>query len=212
MGTPGQADLINVFDHESITVTASSPRIGGASLAEATKMFGAVLGYPEPTQTIFADGWSLGTVHWVQFHTHEPVTVGLLRVIGTHSHAGTPWRSFDRLRLLMSDDGGSTYTQVVLDESITIPYVDQPGNDRASPEFPGRLDVMLALPGAVEGQYFRAEFTQGSSSWYGGPRVNTLAAFVPEPGTLGLLGMALVMLLFRSRPRGDRDGCAASPG
>lgn len=177
---------------QGATVTAASPLIFSAPLAEAEEMFGAVYGGTEPGNTLFADGYDAGTVHWVEFNTDQAITLDAIRLQAAHDYLYSTYylRSINHMTLLAKSDGSATYDQVLVDMDITVPYGDQPGNMLTEYNL---LDLQIDLAAQTTARYFRVEFTQAGGTAWGGPRIQELIA-IPEPATIGLLLAGAVLL------------------
>jgi len=193
----------NLFD--GATVTDVSPMIAVYGFEEAADMFGGSNPRPfEPGHALFQDNRPTGTVHWVEFTTHTPVTLAAVRLIASHDPPYNAYRprSISRFKLLMADNGIDVFNRVLLDAPITVPYGDHPGNDFAGDHDRG-LDLTVPLGVPFTGSHFRAEFTQAAGPTWGGPRVTELMAYaVPEPATLALwLTAPALLTAIRRRAR-----------
>src|SRR5205814_2372489 len=136
---------------EGATVTGNSPLGNGF---DARDIFGGHFSTTEPDQIVFADGQPAGFVHYVEWQTAAPVTVGAFALFASGDPpAVNNQREFARFVLKAKSDPGSAdydltlYTQDVNDHPYA--FVD-----------PVNYAVFVTNIGPVTAQYFRAEFVQ----------------------------------------------------
>jgi hypothetical protein len=165
---PSANDLWDVSG--GITITATSGIRGGFA---AEDMFGATASFMEPSDTIFADGDGDGFVHFIEWQTPSPVTVGSVALFAvgdgpTYNNE----REFDRFVLKVRSPGSAAFDQVIYEYSASHPYVFVD---------PASYALVLAPIPAVTAQAFRAEFVQRNAGrGYDGPRILELDAFPPD--------------------------------
>lgn len=129
----------------------------------ATGTFGGQSSTPEPTHTLFADGYPDGTEFSVEWQIAAPITLSGFGFAAWHDGAANLQRAFRRFQLQARPMGGG-YT-VVYDSAIVTPYA------------PGSRDLARCVnlrPSTA--QQFRATFTQEGPPGYSGPRVVELDA------------------------------------
>ncbi len=152
-------------------------------------MFGAAGGAPEPGHTLFADGYPLDTIHWIEWQTASAVWLGSFDLYAAGD--GVPptiARTMNHFTLFARNPGTGIF-ETVYDTDVATPYSV---TDDTTP----LLSYALAAP--IMAQEFRAEFRQGSTvTWAMGPRIIELDGFTPEPATLSLLGLGCLALLRR---------------
>ena len=184
---------------QGTTITGNSPfdsAFGSPHPYDARDIFGGHFGdyLPESGDVVFDDNQSAGFVHFVQWKTLAPVTLGSFNLHAQADGDPTFQREIARFRLLAKSAGSSTFDLVLFDVTPTRPhtYLDP--------------SIHLFIQGnlSVTAQEFRAEFFDVGGTPYGGPRVIELDAFapVPEPTVIALLASgALVMWRARRQPR-----------
>lgn len=188
------------------TIVTGSSAIHGSS--SSTDMFGASLASSEPGNTVFADGLAAGTLHYIEWQTTAPVTIGSFELYAVHD--GYPprdarYRGISDFKLYAWDSGDSLFDILLYD--ATFPFLSDvpPLYDPTASIHPCEcaLDLTAPVLQLVSTNKWRAEFIQfglvntpeGLSA--SGPRIVELDGFtaaVPEPATLLLLGSGLVGL------------------
>jgi hypothetical protein len=191
--TPVTDDLWDV--HQGAVVTGHSSTDGTGT--DAIAMFGGSYGSWEPENVMFQDGHSQPYVHWVEWTTPNPVTIGAFNLFaspdGDVNHPGNPAyarRSFTTFHLYAWN--GTNFQSVY----------------NLVPTYYGWYFTDVELPSSVTASRWRAEFDQqvrtnsfgGVPAGYYGPRIIELDGFVPEPATAFLL-LASGLLLCRPRSR-----------
>ena len=172
---------------------------------------GCLSGWPQENmfeggggQTIFMDYQPAGTVHWIEWHTPSAVTVESINLVLMHD--GSPrdirYRGATSFRLYSSDTAGGPWT--LLHEPAGTDPDDNLLYD-GGPYYTGtqHLEYCTAVP-STTAQYWRAEFVQYSDilSNSAGPRVIELDGYdyvIPEPGTIGLVAVGMLLLATRRR-------------
>ncbi|HEX5220223.1 MAG TPA: PEP-CTERM sorting domain-containing protein [Verrucomicrobiae bacterium] len=181
---------------QGTTITGNSPfdaAFGSPHPYDARDIFGGHFGdyLPESGDVVFNDNQAAGFVHYVQWKTFAPVTVGSFKLYAAADGDPSFQREIARFRLLAKSPNSATFDLTLFDVSPDRPYT--------------YLDVSTYLLiqaniSAITAQEFRAEFFDVGGTFFGGPRVIELDAFapVPEPTVIALLvGGAFVM--WRSR-------------
>lgn len=170
--TPSSSDLWDVSSN--VVVTNRSPMQPGYSGYE---MFGLQnTSVVEMGTTAWPDGSAIGTVHWTEWQTPEPVTIGSIRLFAGEDLGPTELRRvFDHVTIRAKSASSSSFDMVVLDTNVQLPYARHVGSFLV-------LSPMLACPATA--RHFRAEFRQATQSLYPGPRVIELDAFPPSDPAL----------------------------
>jgi hypothetical protein len=167
-------------------ILGSSPLGAGF---DASDMFGAyesVNPYGErPGWTIFEEGHPVGTVVYVSWMTAAPISFDQVLLFATAdiyaAHGMLPRAPYR---------GISHFT--LYSDSLLL--VDADIHEAPDQE----VALVFSVPVTV-GQNFTAYFTQSST---GGPRIKELdAVHMPEPGTLGLLGIGAALLAWKMPKR-----------
>ena len=185
MAAAGPIDTRDAFLNDlwqNPTAVTSSALYSGSNAGD---IFGGDSSTVEHGRTIFADGLPQGTVHSVNWTMPSAVTLNTFYLLATGDIPNNPlYRSITHFAL-RDDDGNLIY-----ETDIT-----QPANDW--------VELWVTLPSAVTEDSFRAEFTQGGPPGYpSGPRIAELDAFyVPEPGTVTLIGLGIAALIFTRRSK-----------
>jgi hypothetical protein len=190
--------------NQGATVTGSSPTHENGS--DARNIFGGnYSGVDSPTVTVFADFVAghygnasyvlpAGTIHWVEWNTAAPTWLGSFNVYAS-ADGGTNARSFNHLTLMYKMNPSDSWTAFYNPAgNLSLPYpVLDPASD---------LIISENLASPIQGQYFRAEFTQATAiMWASGPRITELDGFAPEPATLALLGLGGLSLILNRKRR-----------
>jgi hypothetical protein len=188
-------------------VTGSSPASTTPNATSPVAIFGGVYGNWEPQNILFQDGKSESFVHWAEWQTTAPVTIGAFNLWATPAYQQSPdpsdphyaRRSFARFRLFAWN--GSSF-QKVFDDAPVLPYY-------LPPEAPSRLPFSITLDQPVSAQKWRVEFSQqvwtssynNISAGYYGPRIVEFDGFapVPEAATLSLLVVGGLVFMHRGR-------------
>jgi hypothetical protein len=170
---PSGTDLWDIS--QGSVVTASSPLLG---TADRRNMFGGNFGSVEDgTRTLFSDAQPAGFVHFVEWQTPAPVTVGSFALFADGD--GPQFnneREFAKFVLKAKSNTNSTnYDLVLYSQDVTNhPYVFVDALSRA-------FLVTNIIP--VTAQQFRAEFTQYTAGrGLDGPRIWELDGFAPTGG------------------------------
>lgn len=182
------------------TITAHSPfdaALGSPHPYDARDIFGGTYGdfIPEKGDVVFNDNQPAGFIHFVEWMTPSPVTIGSFSLHAAADGNPTYQREIARFRLLAKSANSSTYDLTLFDAEPARPYTYI---DFAT------LLLIHADISAVTAQEFRAEFYDVGGTPFGGPRVIELDGFapVPEPTVAALLlGGALVALNPRRQSR-----------
>jgi hypothetical protein len=191
--TPSASDLWDVS--QGATVTGTSGVVTGACASNAGNMFGGNIGGPSclpdvGVNAVFQDFQAAGFLHWVEWRTAAPVTLGSFNLVASHdsgfdgfNQRNINYRGFRTFRLY-SGDGAGNWT-------LLYTYTADPDSDLdygGGPNFPAQnlLELTASVTPTVA-QYFRAEFVQygtGSPpSAYGdaqGPRIHELDGYAPQ--------------------------------
>lgn len=145
-------------------------------------MFGTAKSW-EPGSTIFVDYAPQGTVHWVEWQTSSPVSIGSFELNIATDGAPSYNRSMSGFALKWWN-AGSSHWELMYQETLDPEYTS--------------LTILRGLPTRITAQKFRGEFVQAKGAVaVSGPRIKELDGFyelIPEPsGTLvlgaGLAGM-----------------------
>lgn len=183
--------------------------------AVADNMFGASTG-GEPGHTIFDNNTGAvdttaktqTNVTFVNFHTAAPVTIGgynlYLQGDGNDNYAGHREATF--VRLYASNDGGTTYgvalsaVQINPELDYGQHFPDPSASNYASLYGSNAITVSDTFTAPAAYQYYRVELMTDPWASPNGIRVVELdAAPVPEPASMGLVGLGLMGLLHRRR-------------
>lgn len=204
---------------QGATVTATSGALSGGWSSDARNMFGGTFGSGPSdvtTNTIFKDYQPAGYMHWVEWHTAAPVTLGGLNLVAAHDSGGSESRDINyrgfRHFTLYTGDGLGNWTQIYSYTTDPDSDLDYGGGATYPPQY--FLELTDSF-GPLVAQYFRAEFVQygnGSSVYRDsqGPRIVELdglapiPAGLPEPGVLGLVGLALASFAVQRRRNAER--------
>lgn len=150
-----------------LTVTASTPLQANSG---PLGMFGGSLGWgPEPTRTIFADGFPAGSVSAIEWTTPVASTIRSIELDASGDEPGAPSdRTFRRFRLLASSSDFSGFDVILWDTDVVTPY-----------QYVGVKPRILTarLPIPFTGRRFRAEFFQTRTGGNSGPRIERLAGY-----------------------------------
>jgi hypothetical protein len=169
------SDLFDVLRGEA-QVTGYS---GGTNTKNPNDMFSGSAGSPDRA-TVFADGQQVGTEHWIEWKTKNPVTLESVGLFAAHD-AIRLRRSFSTFKLYTKKQG--QWSQVT-QYSPALMYGGSCGDQPCFPPpaisyRPGTvLAVCINVP-STTGQEFRAVFVQSVSSVerFSGPRVLQLDGY-----------------------------------
>jgi hypothetical protein len=171
---PSTNDLWDISQGSVVTGTSGV----NAPFSDIRDMFGGQFSEEEPGNTVFADGKPVGFVHYVEWQTTAPVTVGSFVLFASGDGAGAPFptqREFAQFALKAKSSPAATnydltlYTLVVTNHPYT--FLD-----------PAHYALVAPNITPVTAQYFRAEFTQyDAGNGYDGPRIVELDGFGPSP-------------------------------
>ena len=168
---PSAADLWDIS--QGATVTGNSPLGSGF---DARDIFGGHVGTREPDQVVFADGQPAGFVHYVEWQTASPVTVGAFVVFADgDGPAVNNQREFAQFVLkAKSDPGSPDYDLVLYTQNVdSHPYVFVD---------PANYALIVTDITPATAQYFRAEFVQyDAGRGFDGPRIKELDGYPPAP-------------------------------
>ena len=181
-------------------VTGYSGQMSGNT--DAIAMFGGTSGNWEPPNVLFEDGHSQPYIHWVEWSTPAPVTIGAFNLWATDdtpspdpSDPSYARRSFACFHLYAWN--GTSFQQF-FDATPLLPYELPPGATECRP-----FSVSLTTP--ITASAWRAEFDQQvytnaygeTPGGYYGPRIVELDGVVPEPAALSLLLLGGLTILRR---------------
>jgi hypothetical protein len=193
---------------QGIRVTGVSPNDDNGGLYPEN-IFGARLGDIEPGNTVFADNAPPGYVHWVEWQTREPVTIGDIQVFARgDGTSALNQREFGHLQIWAKATPASSFSIPLVSFTPTHPY------NSINAQSGLILDARIS---PVTAQVFRAEFTHWAAGFkgYDAPRVIELDAFppVPEPTAKTLLGASLcaigfARIILKRRVDDQERGCA----
>lgn len=133
-------------------------------------LFGATGCSPETDTLLFADGLPDGTVHFVEWETSVPVTLGAIALHAFHDAFDDTQRAFRHVRIQARGEGGAMTT--IYESGIPLPYAQ--GDD-------GRELLRCVAVRPIHSGQFRAEFVQDGESAFSGPRVVELDGLVYDP-------------------------------
>jgi hypothetical protein len=164
-----QPSAFDLWDSQSGVTISGGSEYGSAGGPYG--MFGAV---GEFSITYFADNQPVGTVHFVEWTTSEPVLVNTVRLFAhgdgadfAHSH------EFDSITLKAKSPGSATFDILVGTFAPSHPYTLLDATTSAL------LDTEIA---PVVATAFRAEFEQFTAGFgLDGPRIVELDAFTTRP-------------------------------
>jgi predicted Ser/Thr protein kinase len=165
----------DLWDISRGTIVTGSSGIH-APYSDIRDMFGGAFSPIEPGNTVFDDGRPDGFVHYVEWQTPGPVTVGSFALFASGDPKGYNYqREFSRFVLKArssaqaADYDLTLYTLEVTSHPYT--FVD-----------PLNCALLVTNITPVTAQYFRAEFTQHDAGrGYDGPRVIELDGFGANP-------------------------------
>jgi hypothetical protein len=176
---------------QGTTITAHSPfdaAFGSPHPYDARDMFGGLFGdyLPETGDVVFAENQPAGFVHFVEWSTLAPVTIGSFNLHARADGDPTYQREIGRFRLLAKSAGSSTFDLVLFDVTPSRPhtYLD-----------PSTHLFIHGDLSPITAQSFRAEFFDVGGTPFGGPRVIELDAFaVPEPSVVALVAVGALAM------------------
>ena len=170
-GAAGKCKPSCAVDHaddlwQNASVGAHSPLRSDS----ADCLFGAIGCSPEADSLLFGDGLPDGTVHFVEWETVVPVTLGAISLHAFHDAFDDTQRAFRHVLIQARAESGTMTT--IYESGIELPYAQ--GDDAR------QLLRCVAVRPARSGQ-FRAEFVQDGESVFSGPRVVELDGLVYDP-------------------------------
>jgi hypothetical protein len=185
---------------QGTTITANSPfdaAFGSPHPYDGRDIFGGYFGdyLPERGDVVFDDNQAAGFVHFVEWRTASPVTIGSFKLHAAADGNPTFQREIARFRLLAKSSGSTGFDLTLFDVTLDRPYTYL---DAAT------YLLIQATISPVTAQQFRAEFFDVGGTPFGGPRVIELDGFapVPEPTVMALLmSGAVVIWRFRRQTR-----------
>ena len=188
-------DTTDLWDtHQGTLVTASSPIHFGSN---ASDMFGATLSSIESGNTLFFDSAAAGSLHFVEWTTPQPVTVGRFDLYAVHDagFADAHQRGFSHFSLQAFNPDSHAFEER---------YSFSPDNPYSLIDANSGLLLSASIESTTASQW-RAQFIQfGPPSNAAGVRIIELDGFesprpVPLPAAVWLLGSAMLMPALRAR-------------